>query len=88
MADENELVENRKRIYNFLVQESRLMHWQPSIDSDKRLASFLDIDLRNLLALKNGEANPTQGLIKRVQDSFKSVIREGEIEAYFINPFK
>ncbi len=88
MADENELVENRKRAYSFLVQKAKLTLWTPPIDSDKRLASVLDISMNSLLELKDGKANPSEGMVKRIKGFFKNFITEGEINAFFINPFK
>ena len=72
MEATKDLVTKRREAYDFIVRKAKLTNWSPPINSDKALADALDIDVTELISLKEGRENPTQRLIERVRAVFAS----------------
>ncbi len=83
-----DLAIKRKEAYEYIRRKLWNFSSSWEINSDKTLASALDVSLEELVSLKEGRANPTPRLIKGVRTFFEKEVTEDEIEKYFINPFK
>lgn len=79
--------ESRKRAYYYIVEQAKKVNWDPSIDSDERLADVLDIPISDLNLLKEGLSDPSPRLIAEFKKLFSPTIHEDEVDLYLVKPF-
>ncbi len=72
----------RKEAYDYIVQRlsnlptSSEQNWQQCIELDE------------LWQLKEGTVDPSMALVTTLQDLFKGIIKDSEIEEHLVAPFK
>ena len=94
MADNKDLIANRKEAYGFIKNTLKNPPWQLSLDiSDSQLAEYIMGDAKAkyvsaMSALREGTANPTKYLVDSFKNLVKGIIAESEIKQYLCDPFK
>lgn len=78
---------NRKRAYQYMVEQVKRLNWSPPIDSDKRLAEALDVPLDQLNSLKEGLSDPSAKIITSFKSLMRPIINETEVDSYLVKPF-
>lgn len=79
-------VDDRKRAYQYLVEQAKRINWSPLIDSDKRLADVLDVPISELTSLKEGLSNPSDKLVTGFKKLVCTQVSESEVDLYLTKP--
>jgi len=79
--------ENRKKAYQYIVEQAKNYLVAPPNYSDKRLAELFDIPVGDLTSLKEGELDPSPKLIAQFKRLLGPTTREAEIDSYLVTPF-
>jgi hypothetical protein len=70
MVDEQaHLIKQRKEAYAFIIEYFNNVRCNINQTKDTAVAEFSGISLEELIALKNGEANPSKDLITKVHQA-------------------
>lgn len=104
MVDTKDLIAKRIRAYDFIVRWAKkvvlpeinsdrtlaeqLCRPENLRDSTISVEAEIESMYVDLIALKEGRANPSQRLIEGFRAYFDGMVLEDDIEAYLITPFK
>ncbi|APV43879.1 hypothetical protein Dform_00524 [Dehalogenimonas formicexedens] len=88
MNESNAVRHSRKTAYAYIMQLFKVVNWDKDLSKDNNVADVLDIKLSELLALKNGEIDPSARLVLKVKEFFNHKSDgDDQIEIYLVKPF-
>lgn len=90
MADTSSeaLKASRIRAYIYIVNSIEAMgNWEPPINSDSKLANYLQVPVSEIISLREGKSNPSKTIVARFKLLIGPLEQEEVINSYLVTPF-
>ena len=80
--------QNRKRAYDFIINNVQNFKLVSHTNRDEALADHLDISVDELISLREGKIDPSPELVKAFKRCCSLGVTEERIDIYLVTPFK